>query len=143
MIYDVGLAGFTAEFDQETEGFFIGKSNLLVLLEAATRLIQFDEGWYLSQYPDVVDAIAQGIYQTPYQHYVQHGFMECRLPHRIEVDEEFYLSEYSDVRDSLANKKIPSAQWHFENHGRSEGRIPCEGFSILNTKLDPGVLSST
>jgi hypothetical protein len=40
----------------------------------------FDENWYISQYPDVRLAIAAGKFSSPLSHYVSHGRHEGRHP---------------------------------------------------------------
>jgi hypothetical protein len=141
MIHNMGLANIDAELDLDGKGLFIDQASFLVLLEAATRQIPFDQDWYMSQYPDVQDSIENGEYDTALQHYLKVGFIECRLPYEIKVDEEFYLERYKDVQLFIDHKMVPNAQWHFENHGRSEGRIPYAGFSLFNNATSPSEIS--
>jgi hypothetical protein len=43
--------------------------------------IHVDQPWYLSQYPDVDEAVAKGLFASAAEHYYLVGFREGRLPH--------------------------------------------------------------
>jgi SAM-dependent methyltransferase len=46
-----------------------------------TRLpFDWDEVWYLSRYPDIAEAVAQGRLLDPFFHFLQTGFREGRFP---------------------------------------------------------------
>ncbi len=105
------------------------------ILASALRSVEFDEDWYLEQNPDVREAIAKGNVKSGWDHFINNGYFEGRLPRALEFDEDFYLKEYPDVAAAIDSKSISSAEDHFFYVGRLEGRIPSSGFSIF--KYDP------
>ena len=88
-----------------------------------TRTAAVDEEWYLSCYPDVRKAIADGKMKSAADHYRAHGRRESRLPTRPVVDEAWYLLRYPDVRRAIENGSVTSAFDHFVRFGYSEGRL--------------------
>lgn len=90
--------------------------NLVVDLD-----IQFDEEWYLKEYPEVRQSRL-----APYQHYMQIGIFEGRHPR---FDSEWYLSEYEDVKRSNTNPLE-----HCLQHGKAECRHP--GFNATWYKIE-------
>lgn len=92
--------------------------------------IPFDAAWYLETYPDVREAIAEGLVAGAQQHYARYGYFEHRLPRRITVDERWYLETNKDVRDAVANGTFASGQDHFVVVGFREGRLPHAGFEL-------------
>lgn len=99
--------------------------------------IAFDSDWYLRRYPDVADAIRNGILASALEHYCHSGYFEHRMPYRIEVDSKWYLSEYPDVQLALTRNIFSSAQDHFEQIGYQEGRHPYAGFALRSGKEVP------
>ena len=83
-----------------------------------------DEEWYLSCYPDVRAAIAEGRIESAASHYRAHGKQEKRLPTRPVVDEAWYLLRYPDVARLIRSGRVKSAYDHFVQVGYSEGRLP-------------------
>ena len=86
--------------------------------------VAVDERWYLTQYPDIAEAVQAGSVQSARQHFVHNGFFEGRLPYHMEVDEAWYLAEYPEVAEAIAEGIFESAQQHFNVHGYKEGRLP-------------------
>jgi len=86
--------------------------------------LEVDEGWYLSRYPDVRDAIAAGHVSSAASHYRLHGRREGRMPTKPEVDEVWYLLRYPDVCSAIRHGRIESAYEHFIQTGFHEGRLP-------------------
>lgn len=103
------------------------------LLRLALEHVRVDERYYLRTYPDVGEAVEEGLFRSPRHHYIEFGYFEDRLPFRIEVDEEFYFRAYPDIKASVSAGFIPSAQVHFERNGYKEGRLPREAWSLLAT----------
>ena len=99
------------------------------LLVCVLAHVQFDESYYLHTYPDVVDALANGLFTDAHHHYIEFGYFEDRLPFRIEVDDAFYFRTYPDIEAEVSAGNLPSAQMHFEHFGFKEGRLPREGWS--------------
>jgi hypothetical protein len=101
------------------------------LLRFALERVRFDERYYLRNYPDVAEALANGLFADAHHHYVEFGYFEDRLPFRVEVDTAFYYREYPDVEAEVDAGTILSAQDHFEHHGYKEGRLPRADWSLL------------
>jgi hypothetical protein len=101
------------------------------LLRCALEIVKFDEDYYLHLYPDVGDALANGLFQNARHHYVEFGYFEDRLPFRVEVDEAFYFWAYPDVKMEVRQQSFPSAQVQFELCGHKEGRLPLEGWTLM------------
>jgi hypothetical protein len=101
------------------------------LLRFAVVRVRFDERFYLHTYPDVADALANGLFTDAHHHYVEFGYFEDRLPFRVDVDATFYFRAYPDIKTAVADGAVPSAQAHFERYGFQEGRLPREDWSLL------------
>jgi hypothetical protein len=84
----------------------------------------FDEKFYLSQHPDIREAVRNGQWPSGAEHYYRAGYFENRLPSKIKVDEEYYLKQYPDVAEGVKKRRYKSGQEHFERDGFSEGRKP-------------------
>jgi hypothetical protein len=100
--------------------------DLLDISRLFLRGVTVDEKWYLSEYPDVAEAIGNGAFKSAKHHFVENGYFEGRRPHSFEVDEEWYLLTYPDVADGVEAGNIASAQEHFATNGYAEGRLPSE-----------------
>ena len=100
--------------------------DLLEITRLFLRGVSVDEQWYLSEYPDVAEAINGGAFKSAKHHFVENGYFEGRRPHPITVDEEWYLLTYPDVADGVEAGHITSAQEHFVSNGYAEGRLPSE-----------------
>jgi hypothetical protein len=98
--------------------------NLLGMIRSLLTVVNVDEKWYLAQYPDVAEAIAQGKMPSARDHFVVNGYFEGRLPSLIAVDERFYLTKYPDVAESIRKGVEKSGQGHFLGGGYREGRTP-------------------
>ncbi|HVY16123.1 MAG TPA: hypothetical protein VHB27_12940 [Rhodopila sp.] len=98
--------------------------NFIGLLRTMIRGIDVDEAWYLETYPDIGDAIRQGLVKSARQHFVDDGYFEGRLPFPMVVDEKWYLSQNPDVAESMSKGVVLSAQEHFDKDGYREGRLP-------------------
>ncbi len=86
-------------------------------------LNSFDQTYYLSNNPDVVQAIATGIFSSAQEHYELFGESEGRMP-SANFNPEFYFAQNPDVLSAVSSGSIPGALWHYENFGLSEGRQP-------------------
>ncbi|MEP3633920.1 MAG: hypothetical protein ABJQ23_20845 [Shimia thalassica] len=82
----------------------------------------FSEDWYLSEYPDVKEALDKGIVSSALDHYVSAGLYEGRFPFELEVDEESYFQTHPDVEEAVIEEKFSSALQHFKTVGYAEGR---------------------
>ncbi|MBD2261063.1 hypothetical protein [Pseudanabaena sp. FACHB-2040] len=83
----------------------------------------FDETHYLSQNPDVANAINSGAFETGYEHFSSLGWKEGRNP-SVLFDEKYYLSNNADIAKAVADKALGSGLEHFLLHGHKEGRDP-------------------
>lgn len=83
----------------------------------------FDPLWYLSQYPDVAEAIEAGTFISPLHHYMSHAGVETYSPNPY-FDENYYLSSYPDVRDAINRKVFRNGYDHFIRAGINELRNP-------------------
>lgn len=86
--------------------------------------IDVDAHWYLQRYPDIANAIRQGIVQSPKSHFVNDGYFEGRFPFAIRVDESYYLEHNPGVAEYVAGGDLESGQQHFNENGYQEGRLP-------------------
>ena len=86
--------------------------------------IEVDESWYLTQYPDVAEAIQRGIVISAREHFLNDGYFEGRLPFLIKVDEAWYLEQNPGVAEYIKRGELVSAQQHFNDNGYREGRRP-------------------
>jgi hypothetical protein len=92
---------------------------------------QFDEAFYLANYPDLREALAKGKIASGADHYYANGYWEKRLPRKIAVDEMFYLQQNPDIAGALRRRLLQSAQQHFDTAGFTEGRLPFKTFSLF------------
>lgn len=98
--------------------------NLIQMMRQIIIGVEVDEPWYLERYPDIAEAIAQGLVQSPRLHFVNDGYFEGRLPFPILVDERYYLAQNTEVADYVRKGMLESGQQHFDENGYAEGRLP-------------------
>jgi hypothetical protein len=98
--------------------------DFLEIVKLFLRTIPFDERWYLSEYPDVAEAVTSGVYKSGRHHFIEVGYFEGRRPGEFEVDDQWYLKEYPDVAAGIKRGDITSPLQHFNQHGYEEGRMP-------------------
>jgi hypothetical protein len=96
----------------------------LDIIRLVLRSVTVDEAWYLTEYPDIAEAVAGGEVKSARHHFIDSGYFEGRLPCPLEVDEAWYLAEYPDVAEGIERGEIQSARQHFLEHGYEEGRLP-------------------
>jgi hypothetical protein len=102
----------------------VSYENLVMMIKLLLSSVEVNERWYLTQYPDVADAITQGKTPSARQHFIDNGYFEGRLPFPIPVDEDWYKREYPDVAESIRLGSDPSGHAHFVRDGYKEGRLP-------------------
>jgi len=98
--------------------------DFLASLRLVLNAITVDERWYLEQNPDIARAIEAGTIKSAKEHFVQHGYLEGRLPRLVTVDEQWYLANNPDVAEKIRAGQLDSAQQHFHSDGYREGRLP-------------------
>lgn len=89
---------------------------------------QFNPTYYLQNNPDVVVAIAQGIFKDAADHYNRFGAKELRNPNAI-FDAKYYASRNPDVLNAVAAGVFPSVYAHYLAFGATEGRVPNAAFA--------------
>ncbi len=87
-------------------------------IEVKPAPVNFDENYYLSQNPDVAEAVASGDFVNGQQHFDEYGRYEARDPNE-EFDTSYYLETYPDVADAGVNPLQ-----HYQINGAVEGRRP-------------------
>lgn len=98
--------------------------DLQVMIRTLLTVVEVDETFYLSRYPDVAAGISHGGIRSAREHFVDHGYFEGRLPYRIEVDEAWYAEAHPDLAASIGTAEYATGQDHFDGPGYSEGREP-------------------
>ena len=86
--------------------------------------VEVDEAWYLDRYPDIAEAIENGVVASAKQHFVTDGYFEGRRPFPMRVNERWYLMNNTGVADYVRQGKLESGQQHFDENGYQEGRRP-------------------
>lgn len=85
----------------------------------------FNEQWYVRNYPDVAEAVQQGLI-TAYDHFHLFGKHEGRTPGPL-FDPAHYLAQNPDVAAAVEAGLI-TAYDHFQQFGASESRVPVPYF---------------
>jgi hypothetical protein len=98
--------------------------NLIQMLRQMIIGVEVDEAWYLERYPDIAEAIREGVVKSPRVHFVNDGYFEGRLPFPIQIDERYYLAQNTGVADYVRKGMLQSGQQHFDENGYMEGRLP-------------------
>ncbi|HEY9749820.1 MAG TPA: Ig-like domain-containing protein [Allocoleopsis sp.] len=93
---------------------------------ALTLEALLDPSYYLALYPDVQDAIAQGVFQNALNHYTLYGQRENRAPNPL-FDPNYYLQQNPDVQNAVETGIFQSAAEHYALFGAAENRK----FSLL------------
>lgn len=86
----------------------------------------FNADWYLSQNPDVADAIANNLFDSAWDHFQKYGKTEGRDPSPI-FDTHYYLLNNPDVNEAVKAGLI-TAYDHFTAYGAGEARSPLRLF---------------
>jgi len=86
--------------------------------------VEVNAEWYRTHYPDIAEAIDQGIVVSPQRHFVDDGYFEGRQPFEIKVDERYYLTANPGVADFVRRGLLTDGQQHFDENGYQEGRLP-------------------
>lgn len=98
--------------------------NMVQLLRRMIIGVEVDEAWYLDRYPDIAEAISQGVVKSARLHFVNDGYFEGRMPFPIRVDERYYLAQNAGVSDFVRKGMLVTGQQHFDENGYAEGRLP-------------------
>ncbi|MFB2938991.1 hypothetical protein ACE1B6_27375 [Aerosakkonemataceae cyanobacterium BLCC-F154] len=89
----------------------------------------FNEDYYLSNYPDVKEAVEAEVFESGLAHFRTVGITEGRTLISPAFNEATYLERNPDVAEAVNNGVFQSGLQHFILVGEAEGRsgIPIEG----------------
>src|ERR1017187_9861385 len=92
------------------------------IAEFADRDFEFDEAWYLQAYPDVAEAVRDGVVPSGLTHYVKYGRDEGRLPSAF--DPKWYAKVYPVAAQEVGSTDARALRHHYINIGRFRGYRP-------------------
>lgn len=102
------------------------------LLTAAIRQRnEFDKRFYLEKYSDIALAVRDKKVASGFDHYVETGYFDNRMPRRLIVDEAYYIQGNPDVAEGIRRGIVKNAQDHFDKEGFAEERLPYKEFSLF------------
>ncbi|NET28347.1 SGNH/GDSL hydrolase family protein [Okeania sp. SIO1I7] len=90
----------------------------------------FDEQFYLETYPEVAEAVANGIVSDGFFHFIRFGQFESRDPNAI-FNTNFYLDTNPGVAAAVEQNVLTPTE-HFINFGQFEQRDPS---TLLDTSF--------
>ena len=96
--------------------------------------LQFDAEYYLTNNPDVAEAVQNGVIESAEAHWEMYGADEGRNPNAVFNTEE-YLAANPDVADAFA-KGIINPLDHFLQYGAAEGRAPSAAYQNVAANFD-------
>ena len=102
----------------------VSYDSFIEILRSIISDIDLDEEWYLTEYPDIAEAVRTGKLVSARQHFIDDGYFEGRLPFPMQVDERWYLEQNPDVAENVRKGLLSSGQQHFAEDGYREGRLP-------------------
>ena len=89
----------------------------------------FDPAWYLAKYPEVADAIAQGVWRCALHHYLTNDTPTAFDP-LPEFSETWYLMHYPDIAAAVERGELRNGYRHFLVTGAAELRSPSEAIDL-------------
>ena len=89
----------------------------------------FDETYYLSQNPDVAEAVFFGDFDSGWDHFVTVGVSEGRSP-SVLYNEQFYLANNPDIASAVSTDLFNSGLEHFLQYGHKEDRRSSALFDV-------------
>ncbi len=96
------------------------------ILAEIAKSAAFDEAFYRTMYPDLVEASDAGKIVDLREHFVEQGYFEGRFGTQPNVDEGYYLQTYPDVRQAIVAGTVKTALEHYLRSGAAEGRMPTQ-----------------
>lgn len=108
----------------------VSKPLLLLFLNSLAEPI-FDLDWYRAAYPDVVAAVRGGVISSEFNHFVDAGYWEGRMPCFFNIDETWYQKYNPDVSAGVKSGSLASGSSHYNSKGYFEGRFPKEPVGII------------
>lgn len=85
--------------------------------------VEFDEVWYLDRYPDVAQAVRNGVIPSGRHHYINFGRDEGRLPCAYAFDPEWYAATYPLAIAETEDASPSALRQHYLNVGRFRGYL--------------------
>ena len=108
--------------DLGTPGVDFDSGYGLIQADRAVGLLRlFDANYYLTQYPDVAQAVNTGAFRSGLAHFLQFGQFEGRNP-SARFNNSNYLGQNPDVADAVNRGALRSGFQHFILYGQIEGR---------------------
>lgn len=95
----------------------------------------FDETYYLDQYQDVAQAVADGTFVYGYEHFIKFGILEGRNP-SLYYDESLYVNANEDVQGAISNGSFKSGLEHYLLFGHLEDRKASNIFDAADYVLN-------
>jgi len=83
----------------------------------------FDEAWYLQNYPDVAKGVREGNCSSGLDHYLRHGRSEGRKP-SAGFDAEWYVRAYPPVLKETGSATPEALGRHYRERGCHRGYLP-------------------
>ena len=84
---------------------------------------EFDQAWYLQAYPDIAEAIKNGVLKSALTHYVKSGRDEGRLPTATAFDPKRYARAYPPATQEAGSADAHAMEKHYLNVGRFRGYL--------------------
>ena len=94
------------------------------LLDLYISCWDYDETWYLANYPDVQDAVNRRQFPSGWMHFRTVGYFEGRFGATPSVDADWYIATYPDVARAILSGEVENVLDHFVKFGYFEGRLP-------------------
>lgn len=108
--------------DLGTPGVDFDSGYGLIQADRAVGVLRlFDANYYLTQYPDVAQAVNRGAFRSGLDHFLQFGQFEGRNP-SARFNNSNYLAQNPDVADAVNRGALRSGFQHFILYGQIEGR---------------------
>lgn len=98
----------------------------------------FDTDWYMTSYPEVLDAVRRGEWRSILHHYL-HGRIGERYDPCPYFSELFYIESNPDIRDAIASGQFNSGYEHFLLYGMKECRQPHPDVALDQYSRAPSV----
>lgn len=83
----------------------------------------FNESFYLAKNPDVAAAVASGVINSGFEHFIESGQFQVRQPSPL-YEESYYLATNPDVAEAVVLGNFVSGFQHFIQTGQFENRDP-------------------
>lgn len=91
------------------------------LTDSTGQEIEFDEVWYLGKYPDIAEAVRDGVIPSGRNHYIRFGRDEGRLG--FAFDPDWYAATYPLAVAEAGDADHASLSRHYLNVGRFRGYL--------------------